>query len=153
MKKSGKPKDIYDFMLKSMKNIQSKAWLLSRFDETEDGKVKPKITAKYFGVITLDQDYWLTFEGKFMRLKSIKLEIDLRDVVSVNVVMVNHLKIKWWDKREKVYHNALFQIGEQSKMLGLHPSKRAAGVWKSLIERAISELKQKELEKKRKKKR
>ena len=150
MVKSGKLRDVYEFMLKSMKNIQSRAWLLSRFDETENGEVKPKITAKYFGVITLDQDYWITFEGKFLRLKSIKLEINLRDVVSVNVVMVNQLKIKWLDKRHRIYHNVLFQIGEQSKLMGLHPSKRAANVWKKLIERAIEELKKKELEKRKK---
>jgi len=46
--------NIYEKLIRRLKVITSKAWLVSRFDEDKEGHVKPKITLRYFGYLVLD---------------------------------------------------------------------------------------------------
>lgn len=136
--------DLLDSLLDKMGKIESAAWLVGSYDETRDGKVKPKLTLKYFGIIRLDKDLWLTFIGSFMKVKKVKIEINLRDVTSVRTVMFKQLKIQWRSKATGVLHNLVFEIGEKSKFTGLTPSKKAAQLWEKLINQALEKIKEKE---------
>ena len=131
--------DIYDRLLDKLKVIRSKAWLVSRFDEEKHGKVKPKITLRYFGDIILKKGK-IYYEGSFMKIKKIRLVIPLRSVLQVNIFGGNHLRIKWIGK-DRIIHNVLFQIGELGPFEIAHPSKRAAEIWLNLIQRAKERLK------------
>ncbi len=129
--------DIYDKILHTLPQIVSKAWLVSRFDELPDGKIKPKIIPKYFGVLVLDKKKQvLLFEGKFMRIKKIRIMIPIERIELATLHMLNNLRIRWKGKKG-MKHNAMFQVGELDSLGIAHPSKKAAEVWSILIMKAI----------------
>jgi len=130
--------DIYDKILQSLPRIVSKAWLVNRFIQDEKGGVRPKITPKYFGFLVLDQKKnIIAFNGKFMRIKKIKLIIPLELIEEASVHMFSNLRIKWRGKKG-IKYNAVFQIGELDTLGIAYPSRKAAEVWSILINRKIS---------------
>jgi len=133
--------DIYDKLLSKLKVIQSKAWLVSRYDEDRSGKIKPKITPRYFGVITLKGNK-IYYQGSFMRLKKINLVIPLGNILQINIFAGRHLRIKWIG-RDRIIHNAMFLIGELHEFNIAYPSKNAAEVWFNLITRALQRMEKK----------
>ncbi len=138
---------IVDYLLSKKKPISSKAWLISRYDEDERGKLKLKITPRYFGTFTLDMAAKkIIYKGSFMRFKKIEMEIPLKSIVST-LVIANQLKIKW--REGNIFHNAVFLMGIIGELKVAFPSGDAAKAWKIIIDRAILILRAKERKKKK----
>lgn len=130
--------DIYDKILQSLPRIVSKAWLINRFIQDENGRVKPKITPRYFGFLILDQKKnVIAFNGKFLGIKKIRLVIPLNRIEEASVHRFINLRIKWRGKRG-IRYNAIFQIGELDALGIAYQSKRAAEMWSILINKKIS---------------
>ncbi|MCD6491942.1 MAG: hypothetical protein ACP6IQ_01255 [Candidatus Njordarchaeia archaeon] len=123
--------DSYYKMLKSMKKIQSFAWLESRSIETSNKKIRPKLTPRYFGVLTLRIPN-LFFQGSFLKFKKVNLKIPLSRIRKVDCLM-GKLRIKFINNH-RIIENILFSIGE--KEITIVPSPRAAEFWSKLILKA-----------------
>ena len=129
--------NIYEKLIRRLKVITSKAWLVSRFDEDKEGHVKPKITLRYFGYLVLDmKKRTILFQGSVLKFKKILIKIPLNKVKLVRIHGGTNLRIKWVGDRG-TYHNALFLVGELDALGIAHPSKRAAEVWYNLLNKAL----------------
>ena len=109
---------------------------MSRFDEDREGRVKPKITLRYFGYLILNtRKRVVIFQGSVLKFKKIHIRIPLNKIKLVQIYGGNNLRIKWIGEKG-IYHNALFLVGELDFLGIAHPSKRAIEVWYNLLNRA-----------------
>jgi len=120
-----------------VEEASSTAWLRGSFVEKK-GKIRPRLTLRKFGTLSLSNNK-LTFKGQFFGLRKETIEIPLSKIRKVGLYR-NALSISYSEKPDSdETSRVLFEIAERRTGF-LYISKYDAEMWIKVLEKRISEL-------------